>query len=370
MTDSALTTQTISRFWRRHVWVRPLIVLAVLAVVGWWLRAKVEESLRTNLQSVLQTTLEAEREAVRNWVRMQQNIAASAVEDEEIKATIRSLLAEAKPNATSPELINLPQSAELRRKLEPLLAAHKYNGFVILEGGGRIAAAYHNELVGKVLTEKEMRFIRERVFCTQPMMLPPIKSKIEMPDRHGVARAGVPIMYAAAPIRSETGEIVAAFGFRIQPEVEFTEILKIARIGTTGETYAFDRNGVMLSNSRFDKQLRKIKLLKEGEDSTLNISLRDPGVDLTAGSKPILPPDKQPLTYMATEAAAEAQTLSAERVQVDIDGHRDYRGVPVVGAWQWLDDEGFGIATKVDISEANQTLDFIGRAFWGLYALL
>ncbi len=363
MADSALTTQVVSSFWRRNVWVQPLLVLVVLAGVGWLLRGQVEKSLRTNLRSVLQTTLEAERLAVLNWVRVQQNIAASAVDDEHITPTIRALLADAKPDMSPAELIKLPQLAELRHKLEPRLTAHKYNGFVILEPGGRIAAAYHDELVGKVLSEREMAFIRAKVMVKTPMMLPPIKSKILMPDRNGVVRPDVPVMYASAPIRSESGEIIGAFGFRIQPEVEFTRILEIARIGKTGETYAFNRDGVMLSNSRFDKQLRRIGLLTEDADSTLNISLRDPGVDLTTGSTSTLPRNEQPLIYMATEA-------KDNRDGVNIDGMRDYRGVPVVEAWQWLDDEGFGIATKVDVEEAKQSLEIISRVFWGLFALL
>lgn len=363
MTESGQTIQTISSFWRRHVWVRPLMVLVVLAVVGGLLRMKVEASLQANLRSVLQTTLQAEREAVRNWVRMQQNIAASAMANQQIAATIQSLLADAKPNATTLELLNLPQAAELRRALDPQLVIHKYNGFVILEKSGRIVASNHDQLVGVVLTDAEMEFIREKVMVAKPMMLPPIKSKAVLPDREGVARAGVPVMYAAAPIRGDSGEIIAMLGFRIQPEVEFTRILEIARIGKTGETFAFDRNGLMLSNSRFDKQLRRIGLLKDDEDSTLNISLRDPGVDMTTGSRPKLSRSEQPLTQIAAEA-------SEGRDDVNTEVHRDYRGVPVVAAWKWLDDEGFGIATKVDVREANQTLDIISRAFWYLYALL
>ena len=363
MTESGQTIQTISSFWRRHVWVRPLMVLAVLAVVGWLLRMKVEASLQANLRSVLQTTLQAEEAAVRNWVRMQQNQATSAATNEQIKELIRLLVAGSKPGATQLELLNLSQAAELGRALDPLLTAHHYKGYVILQKSGRIVASNHSELVSVVLTYAEMSFIREKAFTGQAMMLPPIKSKAILPDRHGVSRLGVPTMFAAAPVFGESGEIVATLGFRLQPEVEFTRILEIARIGKTGETYAFDRNGLMLSNSRFDEQLRSIGLLPEGEDSTLNISLRDPGVDLTTGSRPKQLRSQQPLTQMAAEAAAE-------RDGVNTDGHRDYRGVPVVGAWQWLDDEGFGIATKVDVREANQTLDIISRAFWYLYALL
>ena len=365
VTDSGQTIQTISSFWRRHVWVRPLMVLAVLAVVGWLLRMKVEESLQTNLRSVLQTTLQAEKAAVQNWVRMQQNIAASAMTNEQIAATIQSLLANAHPDATTLELLNLPQAAELRRLLKPQVDTHKYNGFVILEKSGRIAASNHDQLVGLVLKGAEWEFILEKVMVAKPMMLPPIKSKAPLPDRNGVEKAEMPVMYATAsiPNRDHSEEIIAVLGFRIRPEVEFTRILEIARIGESGETFAFDRKGLMLSNSRFDDDLRRIRLIKEDEDSTLNIFLRDPGVDMTTGSEPKLPRAKQPLTHIAAEARAGRDGENTK-------GHRDYRGVPVVAAWEWLDDEGFGIATKVDVSEANRTLDIISLAFWGLYALL
>lgn len=363
MIESVRATQTLSTVWRRHVWVRPLIVLAVLAAVGWWLRANVEATMKANLRSVLQTTLQSEREAVRNWVRMQRNQAESAAADEQIAATIRSLVASAQPNMAALELFNLPQSVELRRELDPLLAAQEYNGFVVVEPSGRVVASYRSELIGWQLSDLEMKPLRETAFAGRSMMLPPIKSKVVLPDRHGIARAGVPTMFAVAPVFGDSGEPIAALGLRIQPEVEFTRILEIARIGETGETYAFDRNGLMLSNSRFDEQLRNIGLLPDGEDSTLNISLRDPGVDLTTGVRPKLSRSEQPLSHMAAEAAAG-------RDGVNIDGYRDYRGVSVVGAWQWLSDEGFGIATKVDITEANQALDTICRAFWTLFTLL
>jgi serine/threonine protein kinase len=338
------------------------MVLAFLAVVGWLLRMKLEESLHANLKSVLQTTLHAEREAVRNWTRMQQNI-ASAMVTSQLEETIRSLLANATPNATTLELLSLPQAAELRRVLSPQVEAHKYNGYVIMEKSGRITASNHDRLVGVVLKGPEMDFVREKVLVEKPMMLPPIKSIVEIPDRKGVERTGVPVMYASAPIRNELGEVVAALGLLIQPEVEFTRILEIARIGETGETFAFNRRGQMLSNSRFDEQLRRIGLLKKDEDSTLNISLIDPGVDLTSDSHPKRLPTEEQLTQIVAEAREG-------RNGVNTEGQRDYRGVPVVAAWEWLDEEGFGIATKVDVREANQTLDIISRVFWCFYALL
>ena len=37
---------------------------------------------------------------------------------------------------------------------------------------------------------------------------------------------------------------------------------------------------------------------------------------------------------------------------VDLAGYRDYRGVPVVGAWLWDPQLGLGITTEIDFAEA------------------
>lgn len=363
MTKTPQATLTISDIWQRHIWLRPLIVLVVLASVGWVMRAKVEATLKANLRSVLQTTLQTERAALRTWMRMQRNQAESAATDEQIARTINSLLKNAKPDIAALELFNLPQSAQLRHELAPILEAHQYNGYVVVEQSGRVVASYRSELVGCQLSEAEMTPLRQIAFAGQSMILPPLPSKVALPDRHGVVRVGVPTMFAVAPVRDESSDVIAILGLRIQPDVEFTNILETARIGDSGESYAFDRNGLMLSNSRFDEQLRGIGLLPEGTDSTLTVSLRDPGVDLTTGARPKSSRSEQPLTLAVSEAIAK-------RDAINVDGYRGYRGVSVVGAWMWLPDDGFGIVTEVDLSESHQTLNTINYAFWSLFALL
>ena len=61
---------------------------------------------------------------------------------------------------------------------------------------------------------------------------------------------------------------------------------------------------------------------------------------------------------------------------MNVQGYRDYRGVPVVGAWTWLKDEqngydyDMGVATEQDVAEAYKSLYILRRAFWGLFGLL
>ena len=77
--------------------------------------------------------------------------------------------------------------------------------------------------------------------------------------------------------------------FHIPIANDFTRILSIARLGKTGETYAFDREGRLLSESRFEEQLRAAGLLPPGLKSTLNIEIRDPGGNTLEGHRPEVP---------------------------------------------------------------------------------
>src|SRR5262249_49654323 len=91
-----------------------------------------------------------------------------------------------------------------------------------------------------------------------------------------------PTMFVGAPVISAEGKVGAVLALRLKPEEEFSRIFAMARLGETGESYAFDRRGVMLTPSRFDFELRKLGLIPKKREATsmLNLRLIDPGVDL------------------------------------------------------------------------------------------
>src|SRR4029077_761636 len=51
-------------------------------------------------------------------------------------------------------------------------------------------------------------------------------------------------------------------------------------------------------------------------------------------------------------------------------GYRDYRGVPVVGAWAWLSDFDLGLLTEMDVAEAFSPLRILRLGFFSIFALL
>jgi hypothetical protein len=171
-------------------------------------------------------------------------------------------------------------------------------------------------------------------------------------------------MQVAAPIKDAAGETRGALALIINPDAEFTRILGVARSGDSGETFAFDAAGTLISESRFDEELKRVGLLTDETNavSALTLSLRDPGGDLTQG-------------FIANTNTTQPLILMVERAiegeaGVEIEPFRDYRGVNVVGAWRWLPKHGFGVGTKIDAREAFESLRVVRRVFLILFLLL
>ncbi len=171
-------------------------------------------------------------------------------------------------------------------------------------------------------------------------------------------------MFVAAPVKSAGGKVIAALALRMKPEGEFSRIFSVARMGESGEAYAFDSRGLMLTASRFDNELKAEGLIPNTPEATaiLNLRLTDPGARPKSGSRSGRG-GGPPLTKMA-QSATQLETA------FDVKGYRNYRGVEVVGAWSWLSEYGMGVATEVAAAEAFRTLHMLRQAFLVLFLLL
>ena len=127
-----------------------------------------------------------------------------------------------------------------------------------------------------------------KVVDGEPTVSRPFPSVAAILDERGRRRTEVPTMFVAAPVRDNNFQVVAVLALRTRPEKEFTRILQLGRIGSSGETYAFNEQGVMISNSRFDKDLILLGMIpdKEGSTSLLQIEIRDPAGNMTEGFRP------------------------------------------------------------------------------------
>lgn len=352
------------RFIRRQIWTWPLIAAALLGAISWWVSRSVETAMRQQRINELTTVLEADVAALRGWIENQRATSELVAADNSLRPLVLELLAAADDMQTArSQLLRASATEAVKSRLAEPVKKGGFSGFQIVSPGGVILANDEDAAIGETLSDYRSEFfaeVKDRAAVSKPFLSP-----LLLPDANGELRANQPAMYAAAPIRDASGKSIAALGLRIRPDDQFTRILQVARPGNSGETYAFDREGLLLSQSRFDETLKQVGLLVDqpNSQSILSIHLLDPGVNLFAGERPTLSREQRPLTRMA-QAAIEGGN------GYDVDGYRDYRGVPVVGAWRWLNEYDFGVGTEMDSAEAFAPVQVLRRNFALLMSLL
>jgi serine/threonine protein kinase len=322
--------------------------------------------MREQRAADLNAMVDASATALRTWMDEQRINVQLFAEDEELRPMVLELLklADGTPGLER-RLVQAKAQEGLRNRLKRRLQLDNYVGFFVVSPGGIVLAADQDPPVGKALLAGYRTEIFKRALAGESLVSKPYRSPLLLADEKGELRANLPSMFTIGPLRDDKGKPIAALGLRIRPEDHFTRILQVVRFGTSGETYAFDKDGLLLSQSRFDDEMKQLGLLADQPDarSILTVEIRDPQVDMHQGERPKLRRADQPLTRLAADAVQGKDGH-------DADGYRDYRGVPSVGAWRWLPDYDFGIATEVDVAEAFQPEYILRRAFWLLMALL
>lgn len=358
LTSSAALDAT-TKFLRRQLWAWPVIAAVVIGGAGWWVNASIESVLREQRAATMTAILKADLEALREWVKREEQVAGQLADTAEVRQAAREM--------GSPELGRSSDSKAveaLRAWFAPRLKEHGYHGFFLVNADGVIVAAEEDQPQGKKLTEYRKEFFG-RVLAGQPGVSRPYKSLTWLKDDTGELRMGIPTMFTAAPVRADGGKVVAALGLRIRPDTDFTRILQTARVGKSGETYAFDRQGLMLSQSRFDDEMKEYGLLvdRPEERSILTLQLKNPGANLSEGERTRTRRADWPLTKPVTEASANGDGY-------DVDGYPDYRGVSKIGAWTWLPEYEAGIVTEVNRDEAFRPVYILRGALAVLLGLL
>lgn len=323
-----------------------ILAMFLLGISSWLLQLKIESNYRSDVGDNLYTLLTTTQQAVHSWNN--EHMAAALVwsETTDVRKLTQQLLV---TSHSAQDLAKSSGQANLRTLFKPVIKAKGYQGFFIIGPNDINLASSRDENLGVTSLLARQQTFKEIIWSGQTALSLPMHSDVPLPDENGQLRSGVPTMFVGAPIRDEAGTVIAIFCFRINPAKDFTTIFQRGRISKSGETYAIDSQGRLMTESRFDEQLRAMGVIAESEHGMLNIIVRDPNANLRQGNRNMIPAEKQPLTRMAASVVTgEAGT--------DLDGYRNYRGVPVVGAWLWDDALGLGITTEIDVDEAYETL--------------
>jgi len=276
----------------------------------------------------MKSLLEAQVNALRVWVREELGDAERIAREPGVRDAVAQLAAVAARRGAAREAFCHGKERErVEAVLRPLLRDVGDSTFNITEPGGRLIATRFPQYCGRQLKADRFLPLLAPVFHGKSRFIRPFRDadRVESPPS---LREGPPFGWIAAPVRDANDQVIAALGIAEPADGVLSEILAAARPGATGDLFAFDENGTLLTPSRFGA-------------SALFLM---PGVRTDSG-------------LAATAGTVLAPYLSA-------------RGAPVVGAWRWLDDLGFGVAIEIESGEAYAPLRYLRIAFGVVFGTL
>jgi len=285
-----------------------LVVAALLCALGYWTYRQVEGSLREIRAGTMKSLLDSEVNALRVWIGEERSDAERIARDPRVREAIAQLVA-------APRCSAAPR-ARLETVIRPLLRDIGDATFNIADREGRLAATRFAGYCGLALRPEFLARLAP-VFEGEARFVRPFRDEARVAGATRL-RDGPAFAWVVAPVRDGGGRVVAALGIAQPVNAVFASILQAARPGETGETYAFDEHGAMLTGERF------------GE--------RAPFTEKSAG--------------------------------VVLDPYVNHRGAEVIGASRWLPEYGMGVALEIDAAEAYAPLRYLNIAFGVVFGAL
>jgi len=308
-------------------------LIVALAIIGAITIAALNESqgkTRSQAGESLRAVSATTDAALRTWLDGWESRITSISSEAELRIQVAGLL---RNEPTSQVLENSRELGSIRELIRQLDTGMEYTGFFIISPDFVNIGSMRNSNLAQVnLIAEEYPEILQRAFDGEIVLVPGIRSDVPIPGITGTNDFHAS-MFIAAPVRSINEQVVAVIAMRMDPAIEFGQLTVGGQVGKSGETYFANDRGFMISRSRFESTLLETGRLKPGETAILNIALKDPDS-----------PDR-------------TSTLSAAAIQqhqsgADFTGYKDYRGVEVIGVWNWNERLGFGVITEIDLHEA------------------
>jgi hypothetical protein len=298
-----------------------LAVAAVLIALGYWTYTAVASSLRELRADALTAMLEAEVRTLGLWIENHKTDIRRVARDPQVRDALQALAAiAARPGARPDEYCDAPARRPLVAQLTTVLEEQGAVVFNAVDRSHRIIASRFREYCG--LRVKEAAFARELepVFRGETRFLRPYGER----ERLDAAPAKLPVersvLWFETPVHGSTGEVIAALGFGEYADARFEAILAAGSTGGTGEAYAFDRAGNLLSGGRFGTGVTP--LAGKGEEGVI------------------------------------------------LDPYPSYHGGPVIGAWRWVAQYDLGVAVEMGATEAYAPLRYLTIAFGLVFGAL
>ncbi|MDN3513317.1 MAG: PAS domain S-box protein [Candidatus Brocadia sp.] len=213
--------------------------------------------------------------------------------------------------------------SKLYHYLEIVRTEYGYKAVYITLRDGTVLVATERERVGSNFMSYD--YCREAL--NGSVFISKIQHLVQPEDRDKKGDIDSPMLFLSAPLMSADNLIAGAVILKVDT-LPLSEIMKSAKLGKTGETFLINREGFMLTESRFADEIGKAGLIHQR----------------TALELRVVNPDTQKLTYGAQKCLSGIDGYDAE-------GYINYDGRKVLGAWCWIPEYDCGLLVQINIQE-------------------
>ncbi len=318
---------------KRLLILTTLLVIAALQFGAWTIQQRFSSAIYEEVGNKLNRTVDAAELSLERWFNNQSAGVRYWASQSEVEEAVREL--SAVPHDDGTGLLSSPGQKRLRDRFVPLMGDLGYLGFFIVDSDNYNLASSRDSNVGiKSLLEGQPEFFARMREGDVALSLP-LYSDVPLDDETEQYGHRPVTMFVGAPLRRTIRGEKMFLLFRLSVPNEFNALFRRLKFGGSGEVYAFDAQGRLLTISRYEEQLYRMGILPQGEGSQLALQLRVP------------------------DSGALSELVAAIVGQQPVHGvveFEDYRGVDSVGQGRWLAMLNMGIGAKLDAAEAGAAL--------------
>ena len=332
---------------RTKFWLSLAVAILVIGAMGFGVIRIVDKEVRSLVHSSLDATLATQVQVLEHWY-------------DELKATAKGAVEQPGTALMATDAaagLDEGWAELLIQRFDTAMAPH---GFVLVSfvtPNGKLVQASDGSTKGRIpdkITAYLPADASAGVTVTPPLVVP---ERVTSGDP-------IPRIVICAPIAGSDTKLIGYLLGYLDPSAKFSDFFELARIGESGETYAINGHGLLVSRSRFMETLTASGLLpSDAHDGILQLSMRDPKQRIDSNNFKASSLADAPFTVAARE-------LIAGDSGFQLDPYNDYRGVRVIGSWQWMPELGIGLVAEIDAFEAYGPLNVLRIVFGGLMAIV
>jgi two-component system, sensor histidine kinase and response regulator len=238
--------------------------------------------------------------------------------------------------------------------LRPIYLGRGYEGHSIIDPDYNILLSSSPNYTGRPVTSPTAHEVVGKAIREGSAIGRPIIASYPITTLDKVAPAGTPFQLGCASI-TRNGKVLAVLCLRQSPYQNFFAMLSTGFSGTSGETYAVDRQGNIISPTRFGQAFIQNKPETLAAQSPIFVNGLQARAPIKTKTGELITTKASPLTKSVAIAMKKGESGLIEH-------YHDYRGVNVVGVVRWLPTMDIGIVVEQDVKEVYAPYNFFRNA--------